>query len=136
MDNDDDYEIGYGKPPKKHQFKKGQSGNPKGRPKAETNPAEILKKVLLTPQKVMVNGEKLSMTGLEIILHKAYEQARNGDFRAMKLLLPYMKLEQENPINYPSVTLINDIPSIDDILTQQEIAEIRKASGLPPKKFN
>lgn len=27
------YEIGYGRPPKKNQFKKGVSGNPSGRPK-------------------------------------------------------------------------------------------------------
>lgn len=27
------YEVGYGKPPKPTQFKKGQSGNPRGRPK-------------------------------------------------------------------------------------------------------
>ena len=28
-----DYKVGYGKPPKEHRFKKGQSGNPRGRPK-------------------------------------------------------------------------------------------------------
>lgn len=28
-----DYEVGYGKPPMHSQFRKGQSGNPKGRPK-------------------------------------------------------------------------------------------------------
>jgi hypothetical protein len=28
-----EYEIGYKKPPRKNQFKPGQSGNPKGRPK-------------------------------------------------------------------------------------------------------
>jgi hypothetical protein len=30
-------EIGYKKPPKKHQFKKGTSGNPKGRPKKKSS---------------------------------------------------------------------------------------------------
>ena len=29
----DDYEVGYGKPPKGRQFQKGVSGNPTGRPK-------------------------------------------------------------------------------------------------------
>jgi hypothetical protein len=29
----DDFEVGYGKPPKKSQFQKGVSGNPTGRPK-------------------------------------------------------------------------------------------------------
>lgn len=34
---DKEYEIGYGKPPKEYQFKKGQSGNKKGRPKNSKN---------------------------------------------------------------------------------------------------
>ena len=29
----DSYEVGFGKPPRNTQFKKGVSGNPKGRPK-------------------------------------------------------------------------------------------------------
>lgn len=32
-----DYEVGYGKPPKHTQFKPGQSGNPRGRPKGTKN---------------------------------------------------------------------------------------------------
>ncbi len=31
-DRDDDGPVGYGRPPRKSQFKKGQSGNAKGRP--------------------------------------------------------------------------------------------------------
>lgn len=33
MGKKDDDRVGYKRPPKKNQFKKGQSGNPKGRPK-------------------------------------------------------------------------------------------------------
>jgi Family of unknown function (DUF5681) len=32
-----DSEVGYGKPPRQSQFKKGQSGNPSGRPKESTS---------------------------------------------------------------------------------------------------
>jgi Family of unknown function (DUF5681) len=40
--SDDDYEVGYGKPPEHTKFKKGQSGNPKGRrPQAEPDDIDI-----------------------------------------------------------------------------------------------
>ena len=37
MSNDDDDYVGYGRPPKKHRFKPGQSGNPAGRQKGSRN---------------------------------------------------------------------------------------------------
>ena len=36
-DKKGDYTVGYGKPPTATRFKKGQSGNPKGRPKGSRN---------------------------------------------------------------------------------------------------
>lgn len=38
----EDYEVGYKKPPKEYQFKPGQSGNSKGRPKINKNPYALI----------------------------------------------------------------------------------------------
>ena len=41
----DAYEVGFAKPPQRTQFRKGASGNPKGRPKGSKSMASILTKV-------------------------------------------------------------------------------------------
>ena len=40
------YGIGYGKPPKHAQWKKGQSGNPKGRPRRDRNVSALVAALL------------------------------------------------------------------------------------------
>ena len=41
-----DYDVGYGKPPRHTRFKKGQSGNPRGRPSGSKNLATVLSEAL------------------------------------------------------------------------------------------
>ena len=43
---DDRYEVGYRKPPRNTQFKKGSSGNPSGRPRDSKSATTILRRAL------------------------------------------------------------------------------------------
>lgn len=83
----EDNRTGYRKPPKEHQFKKGQSGNPKGRPRktpdlVSIDDAEIMRR--LDGQMTMVRGQKMSWREAEV--HRLWELALKGDNCAIGLL--------------------------------------------------
>ncbi len=59
------YDVGYGKPPKATQFKKGQTGNSGGRPrKKETEGIDVIS-VIEQPISVTIDGAKRSMQPYE-----------------------------------------------------------------------
>jgi hypothetical protein len=82
-----DYDVGYRRPPKHTQFKKGQSGNPKGRPKGAKNLRTIVNGVLDKPIKVHEEGEARSVTRFEALFISMYARAMKGDNRAAELIL-------------------------------------------------
>ena len=53
-----DYEVGYGKPPRNAGFKKGQSGNPRGRPPGSENLTTLLNEALNEPVTITENGQR------------------------------------------------------------------------------
>lgn len=80
-------EVGYGKPPKHSQFKKGQSGNPRGRRKGVNNLKTDVLGALKAP--VLVRGPRSSrkISTQEAALARLREQALKGDPRALDRLL-------------------------------------------------
>jgi hypothetical protein len=80
-------EVGYGKPPRAHQFKPGQSGNPKGRKKGVKNEATILQELL--QQKVALNdrGRKRKIMLLEAVLRRIIEDCLRGNTKSAAFLL-------------------------------------------------
>lgn len=84
----DDYKTGYKNPPLHAQFKKGQSGNPKGRPRSTKKSIEDdLNKVLSMPIKIIENGKTKYISGREALLKKQFNEAIKGDSRAFKVLI-------------------------------------------------
>ena len=74
---------------KKHEFKKGQSGNPKGRPVGSKNRSTIVKKWLETVQKSKnpISGELEDLSQEDMITLAILKKARAGDVRAYKELM-------------------------------------------------
>jgi hypothetical protein len=79
-----DYEVGCGKPPKEHQFKPGQSGNPRGRPKSKKSGSTDISELLGEPIKVMTGGKVQYMSPFEATLRKLTKKAVDGHLPSIR----------------------------------------------------
>ena len=95
--NGHDYEVGYGKPPRNTQFKKGQSGNPRGRPPGSKNLATLVSVALNEPVIVVENGGRRKITKREAIIKQLVNRSTKADWRAIKILLDIVR-EIENRV--------------------------------------
>lgn len=78
----DDYDVGYGKPPKHTQFKKGQSGNPKGRRKGARGLKTDLREELMEMLTITENGKTTKLTKQRLMIKQLFAKASKGDVRA------------------------------------------------------
>jgi hypothetical protein len=87
------YTVGKGKPPAHTRFKKGQSGNPKGR-----HPKLPALDILLAE---VLGEEKNGTTAAQKILIALYKKALKGDTKAADILLDrgYGKAKQDVNLN-------------------------------------
>ena len=78
--------VGYCCPPESTRFKKGQSGNAKGRPKGSVNVVTALTKALREKVVINENGRRRTVTKLEAALKQLVNKAATGDLRALRHL--------------------------------------------------
>jgi hypothetical protein len=87
-DNDDGYKVGYGKPPREHQFKPGQSGNRGGRNPGARGLKTELHDALNRKVSIKVEGNIVTASALRQSLTTLALRAANGDLKAQGILYP------------------------------------------------
>ncbi len=84
---EDDEEVGYGKPPKAHRFKPGQSGNPSGRPKGVKNETTIMRELLGQKVSITHRGKTKRITLHEVLYRRVLEDGLKGSLKSIAFLL-------------------------------------------------
>jgi len=103
------YAVGYKKPPKETQFKKGQSGNPKGRKKGSKNnryktlpyelPPEMFSQAILDEAyreiAVNENGGQIKIPTHQAIIRSLFLKAAKGNIGALRLATELIAREEK-----------------------------------------
>jgi uncharacterized protein DUF5681 len=92
-----EYAVGYGKPPQGTRFKKGTSGNPKGRRKGMPNLSTLITTIMEEPVIVNEGGKRRAISKAEAMMKQLANRALTGDHRAAQLLINMMQLTENRP---------------------------------------
>jgi hypothetical protein len=87
----DAYQVGYCKPPVQTQFKKGKSGNPKGRSKGSKNISTLLENAGQKLVTISDDGRTRRITMQDLIVRGLVTKAAKGDTRAVQNYLKLME---------------------------------------------
>jgi hypothetical protein len=105
---EDDYVVGYRKPPLHTRFKPGQSGNPKGRSKGTSNFRTDVKSTLKAPVKVTRDGKPRKVSTQEAALLRLREKALGGDARALDQLINLARIYNDDELTTAAVMSTDD----------------------------
>ena len=125
------YTIGYRRPPASGRFQKGQSGNPKGRPKGSPNFITLLEQELSATIVVNENGKKKTVTRMKAMVKRLVAGALQGDHKALISLVEILRRtgtlahrEQEN-------LLPDDHEAILEAYVERRVQQSNGASTTP-----
>jgi hypothetical protein len=69
------YEVGYGKPPRANRFRKGRTGNPRGKRQGEENTISAFKRIVSRRVKIKDDEQVRTITLAEAVILKNYNAA-------------------------------------------------------------
>ena len=122
MDDDRPYEVGYGKPPRHTQFRKGTSGFAGHRHKSQATMSDQLNRILREKVSVTDGGKKQRLTKEEVFLRQFVSRAISGDRQCSKLMLEYLAHRQDQPDAERS-------NATDEFLVSELVSLLKSGSG-------
>lgn len=131
----ENYEVGYGKPPKQTQFKPGQSGNPGGRPKGSKNLSTVMNEILSRRVTITENGKTRRVSYIEAYGHNLAAKGLHGTARdqiaVLKAINDYAPdaLKPEDAINEITIHFVKS----DGNGGLRKYSKHPKASGAAPE---
>jgi hypothetical protein len=128
----DSYEVGFGKPPERTRFKKGRSGNPKGRPRKKPDLYSELTKVLRENVTITVDGQQEKVTVQQALLRRLRDQALRGELWAQKLTQKVVAALPESESESRPVDLRGAAATYDRLM--KEWAREKAGAGQDPEK--
>ena len=120
-----EYKVGRGKPPLHTRFKKGQSGNPKGRPKGVPNIRTLLDEVLGRIVVIRENGEAREVTAAHAVMLKMLE-AGLADHHASRAYILDLIMKTNGPANDDAE---QELPSEDDEIIDRALSRKHKTDA-------
>jgi hypothetical protein len=88
------YDVGYSKPPKHTQFKKGQSGNPMGRRRDSKGFSKMLYEELTRPITVTDDNRSMKLPKIQAVIRQAIHRALKGDSKAFLQCLSLVRAHE------------------------------------------
>jgi hypothetical protein len=90
-DDERDYEVGYGRPPRHTRFELGRSGNLRGRPGGSKNLSTLLSEALKEPVIVLENGRRCKITKRQAIVTQLVNRSAKADLKAIQIVLTMLR---------------------------------------------
>lgn len=144
MPNNDDYKVGYKKPPLHSRIRPGEKRNPRGRPRGSKNVNTIIGKVMDAPAEIRENGKSMKVTRTEVIVLKQVKKAvEESDTKAAQFLLEKKIAidaakapETDTPLARSDMDLIEDYKRrfLEDEAARIEQEGIIQPAAKPQKK--
>jgi hypothetical protein len=117
--------IGYGNPPDATKFKRGVSGNPKGRPKRKpTALGEIIRNALNSPVRYRDKNKTKTTTLRELMLRLLIERAAKGDLAAAEHVLKVRaQAKRDGEMGIETLRITDWLPDRDGQTGEQKTRE-------------